>query len=86
MENPIRLDDLGGPPLFLETPIYHITGDQVEVIPFIGMKHATKLIICHSSTPPNLPGRDVRLQHLLDHAVENTGAWTSRPGNSRLGN
>eukprot|EP00434_Breviolum_minutum_P002576 symbB.v1.2.002277.t1/scaffold100.1/size330964/1 len=23
-------------------------------------------------------GRDVRLQHLLDHAVENTGAWTSR--------
>ena len=22
MENPIKMDDLGGPPLFLETPIY----------------------------------------------------------------
>ena len=24
MENPIKIDDLGGPPLFLETPIYYI--------------------------------------------------------------
>ena len=23
MENPIKIDDLGGPPLFLETPIYN---------------------------------------------------------------
>ena len=45
----------------------------IEVIPFIGLKHATKI-------PIIMPGRDVRLQHLLDHAVENTGAWTSRPG------
>ncbi len=22
MENPIKMDDLGGPPLFLETPMY----------------------------------------------------------------
>ena len=25
MENPIKMDDLGGPPLFLETPIYPTT-------------------------------------------------------------
>ena len=24
MKNPIKMDDLGGPPLFLETPIWHI--------------------------------------------------------------
>ena len=24
MENPIKMDDSGGPPLFLETPIFHI--------------------------------------------------------------
>ena len=23
METPIKIDDLGGPPLFLETPIFH---------------------------------------------------------------
>ncbi len=36
MENPIKMDDLGGPPLFLETPIlkYILFSNPVQLKPF----------------------------------------------------
>ena len=33
MENPIKMDDLGGPPLFLETPIWENIWDGI-LFPF----------------------------------------------------
>ena len=32
MENPIKMDDLGGPPLFLETHLYCIFQDGVKLL------------------------------------------------------
>ena len=31
VEHPIKMDDLGGPPLFLETPIYQLKVNEVRL-------------------------------------------------------
>ena len=38
MENPIKMDDLGGPPLFLETPIWIQNGQSNPSYPQSGPK------------------------------------------------
>ena len=43
MENPIKMDDLGGPPLYLETPISSISlGRRVEWEEYVRDKDARK--------------------------------------------
>ena len=44
MENPIKMDDLGGPPLFLETPIYYVYPGTCEfVLYFVAWNHKFKI-------------------------------------------
>ena len=47
MENPIKMDDLGGPPLFLETPYKH---DKMYCKRFLSLKYDISLC------PPGISG------------------------------
>ena len=38
MEKPIKMDDLGGPPLFFETPIYRYTYTRQNLGPLLKAK------------------------------------------------
>ena len=51
MENPIKMDDLGGPPLFLETPIYSNFG---MVYSNFVMVDSSTIFMAGQPTPPEV--------------------------------